>query len=183
METSAKALFAAWENFYVIAGSSAATLTGLQFVVMALAADKKVGSEAATRAFATPTIVHFTVVLWLSGLLSAPWQRFTWPVVAVAACGVGGVAYVFRVVRNTRKQKAYRPVFSDIVWHWILPFWSYAVLGATGLLWSDPQRAAFVIAGVMLLLLLIGIRNAWDSATFIANRRGPTPSAESSPGE
>ena len=27
---------AAWENFYVIVGSSAAALTGLQFVVMAL---------------------------------------------------------------------------------------------------------------------------------------------------
>jgi len=47
-------LLAQWQNFYVIAGSSAGALTGLQFVVMALnsKANKwKWGSQAAPPLF------------------------------------------------------------------------------------------------------------------------------------
>ena len=57
---------AAWQNFYVIAGSSAAALMGLQFVVIALSADSRgLGTERAIRAFGTPTIMHLGTVLLL----------------------------------------------------------------------------------------------------------------------
>jgi hypothetical protein len=48
-----------WQNFYVIMGSSAGALIGLQFVVMALIADMPAarGQEQAGVAFATPTVV------------------------------------------------------------------------------------------------------------------------------
>src|SRR2546426_6855544 len=51
---------AAWETFFFLIGSSAAALTGLQFVVIALIAESR--RRATTReiqAFSTPTIVHF----------------------------------------------------------------------------------------------------------------------------
>ena len=65
--------YAAWESFYVIIGSSAAALTGLQFVVIVLGAEISVGgNENATRAFGTPTIVHFCAVLLNSAIPSAP---------------------------------------------------------------------------------------------------------------
>jgi hypothetical protein len=53
-----------WENFYVIVGSSAGALIGLQFVVMALVSDMpRTPNQAQTgHAFATPTIVHFGAV-------------------------------------------------------------------------------------------------------------------------
>ena len=41
MEPAAVSPFAAWENFYVIVGSSAAALTGLQFVVVTLGAEAR----------------------------------------------------------------------------------------------------------------------------------------------
>ena len=51
---------ARWENFYVIVGSSAGALTGLQFVVMALIADAQAKATMhEVRAFGTPTVVHF----------------------------------------------------------------------------------------------------------------------------
>ena len=37
-------MLAAWESYYVIVGTSAAALTGLQFVVMALVADTPLSS-------------------------------------------------------------------------------------------------------------------------------------------
>lgn len=63
-----------WEDFYVIVGSSAGALIGLQFVVITLIAEIPIvrDVERAGSAFATPTIVHFGAVLLLSALVSAP---------------------------------------------------------------------------------------------------------------
>lgn len=68
--------FSGWDNFYVIVGSSAGALIGLQFVVITLIADLPMGqgSAQAGQAFATPTIVHFCAVLLLAGIFSAPWR-------------------------------------------------------------------------------------------------------------
>ena len=65
---------AGWEDFYVIVGSSAGALIGLQFVVITLIANTPVAraDAQATGAFATPSVVHFGAVLFLSALVSAP---------------------------------------------------------------------------------------------------------------
>ena len=63
-------MLAAWESYYVIVGTSAAALTGLQFVVMALVADTPgLGSADSVDAFGTPTIVHFGNSLFVAALL------------------------------------------------------------------------------------------------------------------
>lgn len=60
-------MLSGWENFYVIVGSSAGALIGLQFVLLTLIADRpnREGTEQAGHAFATPNIVHFGAVLLL----------------------------------------------------------------------------------------------------------------------
>ena len=67
---------AGWENFYVIVGSSAGALIGLQFVAITLIANRPVVTDQAQAgdAFATPTVVHFGAVLLLSATASAPWR-------------------------------------------------------------------------------------------------------------
>src|SRR5256885_6087757 len=61
---------AEWESFYVIVGSAAGALIGLQFVVMTLLAENPPQRVAeAGAAFASPTIVHFSAALLLSALL------------------------------------------------------------------------------------------------------------------
>lgn len=68
--------FNGWENFYVIVGSSAGALIGLQFVVITLIADMRItrGNAQVGDTFATPTVVHFAVALLLSAVVSAPWN-------------------------------------------------------------------------------------------------------------
>ena len=85
-----------WENFYVIVGSSAGALIGLQFVVMTLIAGRSVarGEAQAGDAFSTPSVVHFGVVLLLSALLSAPWEGVGAVAVLWGLLGLIGVAYV-----------------------------------------------------------------------------------------
>src|SRR2546426_411267 len=92
-EEAARSPIAAWESFYVIVGSSAAALTGLQFVVIALVAEMEGrASRPEIRAFGTPTIVHFSAVLLISAILSAPWQTLSGPAFSFAACGLAGIA-------------------------------------------------------------------------------------------
>ncbi|PYS00913.1 MAG: hypothetical protein DMG15_26955 [Acidobacteria bacterium] len=84
------AALAGWENFYVIVGSSAGALIGLQFVVITLIAEIPIVTdmERASSAFATPTIVHFGAVLLLSAVISAPWHGIA------GAAILWGVAYL-----------------------------------------------------------------------------------------
>jgi hypothetical protein len=164
---------AAWETFYVIVGSSAAALTGLQFVVIVLAADVgALGGAPTTSAFATPTIVHFCAVLLVSAILSAPWPSLWSAGVVLDVCGLIGVLYGLRVTMHARRQTDYAPVFEDWLFHAALPILAYATLLAAGVvLPRRPAAALFGIAGVSLLLLLVGIHNAWDAATWMASRK------------
>src|ERR1700757_4629931 len=87
-----------WTNFYVIVGSSAGALIGLQFVMISLIAQIPAGAggQQAGSAFATPTIVHFSVVLLVSGILNAPWPNL---VAAASAWGlVGAVGLLYAAV-------------------------------------------------------------------------------------
>src|SRR5215468_5769740 len=115
---------AGWENFYVIVGSSAGALIGLQFVVMALIAEIPVlkDIERAGRAFATPTIVHFSMVLLLSAAISAPWHGITGVAILWGVLGLAGLIYMVIVTRRVRAQAAYEPEFEDQLFHLLLPF-------------------------------------------------------------
>src|SRR6059058_5687285 len=85
-----------WENFYVIVGSSAGALIGLQFVVITLISERPIPRSAAQTggAFATPSVVHFGVVLLLSAIVSAPWDEVTIVAVLWGLLGVGGIVYI-----------------------------------------------------------------------------------------
>ena len=159
-----------WESFYVIVGSSGAALTGLQFVVIALVADsRRHASFAEINAFGTPTVVHFCAALLVSALLSAPWTSL-WPVGwMLGFVGAAGVGYIAVVTRRARMQKGYRPVFEDWLWHVALPlaaYFAFAIAG--GFLPSRPVGALFTVGGMSVLLLFVGIHNAWDTVTYIA---------------
>ena len=169
--------FREWESFYVIIGSSAAALTGLQFVVIALTADLRRSSAREIDAFATPTIIHFGVVLLLSGILTAPWHGLRIPALLMAACGFMGLVYTIVVVRRARSQTSYSLVLEDWLFHAAFPAAAYALLGSSALtLRASPRAALFGVAAAALVLLFIGIHNAWDTATYIvATPRAPQP--------
>ena len=162
-----------WESFYVIVGSSAGALTGLMFVVVALTNEMRPGDvEGGTRAFGSPTVAHICAVLLVSALMSMPGHTPRSLAACVSAIGIAGVALSAWVVVQARRQTAYAPVRSDWIWHAALPFAAYALLAAAGLaVWRWPAAALDDVAATALLLLFIGIRNAWDSAVWIAVRR------------
>lgn len=157
-----------WSNFYVITGSAAAALIGLQFVAMTLIASMPVlRAPEAGAAFATPTIIHFGVVLLLSALASIPWHDSLSASIAWGVVGVCGLAYSAVVTRRLRNQTAYEPVLEDWLFHAVLPLVAYAILGGSAFEINRHTSAAlFGIAAATLLFLLIGIHNAWDAVTY-----------------
>jgi len=171
-----------WESFYVIVGSSAGALTGLQFVVIALVAQSELRTgKRELDAFGTPTIVHFCVVLLVSAILSAPWPTLSGAATAVGICGVAGVVYSLIVVRRARRTTVYKPVMEDWIFHACLPLIAYVVLASAAA--TLPRRhvpALFGIGAVALLLLFIGIHNAWDTVTYVAMgmQESPPPTEE-----
>ena len=122
-----------WENFYIIVGSSAGALTGLQFVVMALVSDSQARTDTNTiDTFGTPTVVHFCAVLLVSALLSAPWPALSQAATAIGIAGAIGVVYSLIVVRRARRVTTYKPEMEDWIFHCVLPLIAYATLLVSG---------------------------------------------------
>lgn len=159
---------AKWDNFYVIVGSAAGALIGLQFVVLTLIAVRPpTGAAEAGAAFGSPTIVHFGVVLFLSALLHAPWQTITIAAIVWGLVGFAGIAYTLIVSRRMRKQASYQPVFEDWLFHVALPLAAYALLALSA--FAPPyltREALFCVGGAALMLLFTSIHNAWDSVAY-----------------
>src|SRR5437763_13188288 len=100
--------FAEWDSFYLIIGGAAGALIGLQFVVLTLIAERsRRAAPEAGRAFSTPTVLHFSMVLFLSAFIRVPWPSIIPPSIIGAVVGAAGVAYVLKVVREIRAQKVY----------------------------------------------------------------------------
>jgi hypothetical protein len=170
MQDTPSSFIAAWSNFYVITGSSAAALTGLMFVVITLVAGDRSGrAHEGTATFSTPTVLHFCAALLVSAILSAPWRSLAHAAAILGLTGLFGVVYMSRVVIRTRRQTAYTPGIDDWVWYAIVPLIAYVAIAVAAILlpW-DPTDTLFVVAGANVLLIFTGIHNAWDVVTFLA---------------
>jgi hypothetical protein len=174
MAETASSLLTAWSNFYVMTGSSAAALTGLMFVVITLVTrtERAEDTHAGISTFSTPTVMHFAAALLISAVLLAPWRSLVHPGVVVALIGLSGVAFILRVMHRTTRLTIYTADLEDWAWYTILPFVTYGGISAGAIaLATAPVQALFIFAGGVVLLIFIGIRNAWDTVIYIAIKR------------
>jgi hypothetical protein len=158
-----------WQNFYVVVGSAAGSLTGLQFVVMTLIAQSRAAaSMTEIRAFGTPTVVQFCTALLISALTAAPWRSLEAFGVCVGLGGALGVIYSLRTFRHARNA-AYTPDLEDWIWYTGLPLAAHLALvtAAVLILWN-ANLSLIVVAADAIAFLFIGIHNAWDTVTYIA---------------
>jgi hypothetical protein len=160
-----------WQNFYVILGSAAAALTGLMFVVTALIADFR-GTEQQLEAFGTPTVVHFSAALLESLTLTIPWRGMLALRMTIGLFSLAGVVYGVLVARRARRQADYAPVFEDWLFHAILPLSAYVGIAFAALLLPRwPAPVMFVFAGAGVVLVFVGLHNAWDTVKYVLVRR------------
>ena len=174
-----------WESFYVIVGGGAAALIGLQFVVLTLIAERpNLATREAGAAFATPTIVHFSTVLLVAGILRVPWQGAGAVSTLWGLVGLSGTVYTVVVARRVRRQTGYRPDLEDWMSHVLLPLAAYAVLALSALAArSHAHEALLAVGAALLLLLFIGIHNTWDAVSYQVFVRMRQQKDGESPGE
>ncbi len=162
-----------WDNFYITTGAAAATLTGLLFVVMTLGSEgSPAPAERGIHAFVTPTFVHFSGVLFQALMVLAPWPS-PWPLaVALGLCGIAGLAYVVVVIRLLRRLDFVSLDLRDWIAFAAAPALANASLiaGAAGLL-AEAPFAPYAIAGAVILLLFVGLHDAWDLTVWIVRNR------------
>lgn len=160
-----------WHDFFIVLGAAASTLIGAMFVVVSIASGLVKGSELTSRIFVTPTIVHLAFVLMSCAFTLVPSvNRLTFG----ATVGVAGIVFLGYAGRNMfhiRRRGALE--WSDHLWYGICPVIAYLLLIVGALLVLEAAQSAVETLGVALALLVIsGIRNAWDLILFFLERQG-----------
>lgn len=108
----------------------------------------------------------------MSAILNAPWRSLVAAGTLTGLAGLFGIVYVLRVMYRTRRQNVYRPDFEDWICYTILPFVAYGAIFVSAIVLNAiPATALFALAAGVILLIFIGIRNAWDIVTYIATGR------------
>jgi hypothetical protein len=165
-------LFGGWSDFYVITGSSSAALTGLMFVSVTIIAGRRTDPDqqrTATATYSTPTIIHFCGAFLVSVVMTAPWAAVLYAKIILALAGFAGVVYTVRVLLRARTLTVYRPDAEDWTWVIILPIVAYVAIVVSALLLSPTAPGPlFAIGAAAVLLIFIGIHNAWDVVTYVA---------------
>lgn len=167
-------MFHGWENFFYLIGSAAGALIGIMFIVITLTAGhepRRVSRGAPV--YVTPIVFHFAVVLVVSAISEVSGLSLAAVTVLLGASAIAGLAYsVTTTIRLCRKGwEDPIPGWSDKCFYGFLPTTIYlALMGAAGAVWMGQRRAPFIVGAIVLGLLLLGIRNAWDLATTLAQR-------------
>jgi hypothetical protein len=170
-------MFEGWDNYLVMMGTASAGLIGLLFVVITLTSGFDRNNALRGQAlYMTPTMVNFAVVFALSAVAEMP--RLP-PAGFVGLAGVAlglGFANAVRASLGIATPRAGAPIphWSDFWMYGATPGALYALgLVAVWLTWRGSQAAAAALFGLLLIILLVGVRNAWDLITWIAP--GPPP--------
>lgn len=167
-------MFEGWGDFFLMAGSAAAVLIGLIFVVMTLMQDRTRSSVlAGSKLYMGPIVLHMSLVLVLSGVALVPSIGLAAYVLVAGSVAMWGLARSVLVTSGIR-----RLAFGDDPPHWT-DLWCYGAIpaalylallfGVLGISGGSSWAPGFVAAAIV-GLLLASIRNEWGLVTWLAPR-------------
>jgi hypothetical protein len=167
---------AQWRDFYALIGTASATLVGLMFVAASIGAGVFTAAhQAGIRSFLSPTVVHFSAVLIVCLFGTFPAQDRMLFGIFQTCVGAIGLVYSGVVSRRMIKHGMIATIdLADRLWYVVLPMGAYLLVIAAGAsLWQRSGFSLNLLATSLILLMLIGIRNAWDMTIWIIDRRRP----------
>jgi len=173
-------MFEEWGEFYLMAGSAAAVLIGLIFVVVSFMQDRSRSSVLqGSKLYMGPVVLHVSFVLVLSAAALAPdieARSFASIAAAVALWGlVRGVQCIVGITALTGEDQ---PHWTDVWFYGVIPTIIYAALAVVAYcFWSGAAWALNGLAATITALILVTIRNEWDLVTWLA----PRPDSASTP--
>jgi hypothetical protein len=163
-----------WHDFYALIGGAAATLVALIFVAVSIGAGVFTAKhQAGVRSFLSPTVVHFTAILVICLLANIPTDNRALLGALLGCVGAVGLGYSGWVWRRMRRHGIAASIDAvDRLWYALLPVPAYLTVIAAGAgLYEGRGQSLDLLAAALILLLLIGIRNAWDMTVWIIDRR------------
>lgn len=163
-----------WHDVLLLLGTAAATLMGLTFVAVTLAPEIIAGREStAVRAFVTPIVAFFATVLVIAIVLLIPGITPTALAVIFALAGITGLAYHLTTTAH-RQWREFELGVDDWIWYVGLPLAAYGAVFASAFgWWRVTAWAPYVLIAAIVVLLVVGIRNAWDIVLTMARHRNP----------
>jgi hypothetical protein len=167
------AMFEGWSEFYLLAGSAAAVLIGLIFVVISLMQDRSRSSVlAGSRLYMGPIVLGVSFVLVLSAAALAPGlSRGEFAAIAGAVALWGLFRGVWSFVGIRRRLTSGEVHWTDPWFYGLIPGATYLGLGVVAFaFWRGCPLAHYGIAVATTAILLSAIRNEWDLITWIAPR-------------
>jgi hypothetical protein len=161
----------AWHDFYLLLGTAAAALTALLFVAASVGIGiVTVERSATTRAFMSPVVVHFTILLVISLIALAPIHDRESLALLIGLSAVAGIGWTIAVLPRMFRDNV---EWVDRFAHGLVPLLAYAVsLAAAILFWRGFAYAPEILAAAQLLLLIDNIRNAWDLILYLVRQQG-----------
>jgi hypothetical protein len=183
-----------WQNFYMLIGGASATLAGLMFIAISLGAtrrptdDERSMMQMAYSAFLSPTYIHFVYVLVTAVVVFVPTLNETVLGVLLVLTGAGSLGYIVRHLPFVRKRFRIGSLDrSDLVWYSLMPSICYLLYLDAGIALlraaagaQSRGHALDALATASVLLVIVGVRNAWDLVVFqmmraINETRGERP--------
>jgi hypothetical protein len=164
-----------WHDFYVLMGTAGATLLALLFVAASLGAGFLTDERReATRTFMSPVVIHFTSVFFLSAIALFPTHQAKFFAAMIGATAlIGATLSTFITVKVVRTDMT--NYVEDYLAYGVLPSVAYlALLAAAVSIYLEKEFGLDALAGALLLLAVVSIRNAWDLTLTMVRRRQRT---------
>jgi hypothetical protein len=97
MEPNLASVVHDWHDFYGLVGTASATLVGLMFVAASVGASVfSASQQEPMKAYLTPTVAHFSSLLFICILILVPTQTWFSLSIALGGLGAAGVVYSIR---------------------------------------------------------------------------------------
>jgi hypothetical protein len=160
-----------WHDFFVLVGTAGATLLALLFVAVSLGAGYLTEEQqSATRTFMSPVVVHFTSVFFLSAVALFPWYQVNVFAALIAATAlIGAIISTYITIQVVRTDMT--NYIEDYLAYGLLPDLGYlALLAAAVSIYMKKDFGLTALAGALLLLAIVNIRNAWDLTLTMVRR-------------
>jgi hypothetical protein len=166
---SSVALLHQWHDFYILMATVSATIIGAMFVVASVASSYLTPENATrSRNFLSPIVIHLsTIVLGCAATLVPSLAAVPFAIL-FGIGGLAGLAYsVFIACLVSRNEL----ILEDRLWYAIVPILGYLIMIAAAILILRQEPWGLeILAIAFVILLLAGIRNAWDLTLFFVTR-------------
>jgi hypothetical protein len=169
MEPNLASVVRDWHELYSLVGTASARLL---FVAASVGANVfSTSDQQPMKAYLTPTVAHFSSLLFICILFLIPTQTWLSLSMTLGGLGIIGIAYSLRHWVRALFTLRCRIDLADRVFYVLVPGLGYLlVVVFTVTLFEHQPLSAKLTAAALIVLLLAGIRNAWDMTVWIITR-------------